>query len=381
MPTRTGGPVTVSNPYWSAAGARVVRIEIARAALPELTLPPPARCLNASVRPAPEKCPQDTIVKNVEAVIANDEAWKRCLPNGAPGFADDVVQVLPHRAGESGALRTERTYTRGLATPAMAGPSRMRATAPALDVEFVSLLPGATVCMNKDHSVGAGDWPWISSAQSCVRLLDSFKGSGSVVLSRTDTENTFPLAYQVYEKDQSVVFDARSWLAVRGALAALMPQGAFLYVYYSGEANAPDEDLWESGENGSVRWYPITSPKSILPLSPVLVAHSEPLRLTSSSAPDLDVLCRSGGVPKVVRRCFAFRDFASIDVLRPYVVNGQVDYAPSGTLTSDVPGLDASRGVHATRVFRGRRVSMAFDVLNPRNAVPLAADDQLKGIR
>lgn len=388
--TRTKDHVTVSNPYWSAVGARVIRIDMAQDPLPKI---PPARCLNRSVRPGlkSEQCPQDTIVKDVKAAIENDAEWQRCLPKDEQGFADDVAQVLPHRASQSGALLGERTYSRPLEA------ANLRSAAESvLDVEFVSLLPGATVCVNQDHTLGSGSSPWVSSAQSCVRLLDGSNGPDSVVLSRTDTENTFPKARDFYGIDEAAVFDARSWLAVRGALATLMPKGAFLYVYYSGNAtkNVPKSStVWE--EKDGERRYQIPSGEfnSILPLSPVLVAHSSPLGLDADHAPDLSVLCKSGppvqvdGRPpikdnaNVVRRCFSFRDFASIDVLRPYVLDGRVDYAPSGTLTSDVAGLAAQRGAHVTRVFRGRKVPLDFDVLNPRDAVPLAADDQIKGLR
>ena len=383
LPTRTSGHVTVSNPYWPAVDARVVRIEIARAGLSQVVLPPPASCLKTSVRPAPQACAQDWIVKSVEAAIAKDTAWEKCLPSGTPGFAEDVVETLPHRASESGALRLERTYTRPLVPPT--SQSRAAGVAAAtFDVEFVSLLPGATVCVNKDQTLGTGAAPWVSSAQSCVGLLQGAKGQGSVVLSRTDTENTFPLARQAYDMDEAVVFDARSWLAVRGAVAALMPHGAFLYVYYPGEATntAPDGSAhWEYDKSTGVRRYKIDNTKSILPLSPILVAHSQPLQLTASGAPHLDALCHTGGNPKVIRLCFDFRDFAAIDVLHPYVVNGRAVYAPSGTLTTDVPGIAAVPGARAMRVFRGRSVPLAFDWSNPRNAIPLAANDQFKGTR
>lgn len=373
LPTRHGW-VTVSNPYWHEVGSRVVRIEVDRS-LPfgELTLPPPAACLNVAVRPA-DPCLQDWIVHNVWRVIETETDWKKCLSDMTK-FVADVAQVLPHRVSESGALREERTYARM--------PERAWRSAP-LDAEVISLLPGATVCVNRDHTLSTPNpMTWVSSGQSCARLLEASEGRGSVVLSRTDTEYTFPIAREFYAKDEAVIYEARSWLAVRGALATLMPQGAFLYLYYSGKHNVPEEGHWASNESGSLRFYPNGKIEPPIPISPILIAHSQPLVLTRAAVVDLLALCVADKVDgkRVERRCFAFRDFASIDVLRPFSVDGRIHYAPSGTLTTDIPEIAASRRPVATRVFRGRTVPMDFDVSNARNAVPLAAGDQFGGQR
>lgn len=389
LPTRTSKSVTVSNPYWPAVGSRVIRIKAARdALLGESLLPPPAACLNRSVRPAPVPCPQDWIVDKFWSAIEEDDDWRKCFPKDAlRKLAADVSQVLPHRASESGALRDERTYARE------PGPAqRVRALAassppaiPPLDTEFVSLLTGALVCVNREHQLvdpsSTSSATWVSSENSCARLLDAPRGHGRVVLSRTDTEYTFPVAREFYEKDEAKIYEARSWLAVRGALATLMPGGAFLYLYYSGKHNVPKTGDWESDASGSLRSYPRRDGEPIkppIPISPILLVHSQPLKLTPSDLPDLEALCTPNTVEndRVERRCFAFLDFASVDVLRPFSVDGLVHYAPSGTLTTDVPEIAASQRPSSTRIFRGRRVPMDFDVTNARNAVPLAAGDE-----
>lgn len=391
LPVHTSGPVTVSYPYWPALGLRVLRVEIARnESSIQLTDLPPADCLNVTVRPALNQCSKDLIRDQVWRAIKKDPDWLGCLD---PGFnsekgeawekavqiqlAADISQVLPHRASESGALRDERTYARTLEQSGQLFASPP--TGKPLDTEFVSLRPGVNVCVDRDHTIGKNNsLLWVSSAQSCIHLLEASAERKSVVLSRTDTEYTFPFARNFYGIDEAKIYEARSWLAVRGMLATLMPQGAFLYLYYSNRHDPPREDHWESRENDSLRVYPgdgvVEGP---LAISPILIAHSQPLDLKASGVPDLSTLCQANMVneSRVERRCFAFRDFASIDVLQPFSVNGRIQYAPSGTLTTDIPEIAASRRPVATRVFRGRTVPMDFDVANPQSAVPLAAGD------
>lgn len=394
LPTRTSDWVTISNPYWSAAGSRVLRIEVAGNALPGALTPPPAQCLNVAVRPASEPCPQNLIVDQLWSAIEKDEDWGKCFlkdPLTKRQLTADVSQVLPHRASESGALREERTYARAPESAPRVGAlaaSSPRAAAAALDAEVVSLLPGAELCVNREHTLADGSaTAWVASAQSCAHLLDAPEGGGRVVLSRTDTEYTFPNAWDFYSTAEAKIYEARSWLAIRGALAALMHGGAFLYLYYSGNGkhNIPTDEvkLWEDKEHGSLRVYPSVPIETPIRISPILVAHSEPLVLGPSMVPDLNALCMPDRVngKLIQRRCFAFRDFSSIDVLRPFSVDGRVHFAPSGTLTTDIPEITVSRRPVATRVFRGRRVPMDFDVSNAQNAVPLAAGDQFGGRR
>jgi hypothetical protein len=368
LPSLTSDPITLSNPYWHAAGSRVIRIEIEVEGYAErLTLLPPSACLNRAVRsqPAGSACPQDYIVDKFLSTIENDADWRKCVARDArTQLIADVSEVLPHRASESGALREERTY----AHP----PEGVRA-------EVIRLLPGAVVCVSRDHTlVYTNEKAW-SSSQACSRLLEAPDASGRVVLSRTDNEDMFPLARDFYGTNQDKIYEAHSWLAVRGMLAALMPRGAFLYVYYSGQHSVPSAGEWEANPSNSRRMYRRGGdPGRPIPLTPILVAQSQPLKLTGSEVPDLNTLCKgSGDFERKV--CFAFSDFATIDVMRPYSVNGLVQYAPSGTLTTDVPEIKLSWPHVATRVFRGRRVLIDFDVTKAGNAIPLAADDQFGG--
>jgi len=369
LPTRKSGPITVSNPYWHAVGSRVLRIEVANYAT-EMTIPPPAHCLNRTVRPAPHpnKCPQDHIVDNVWSIIQDNTDWSKCVGrNARTQLLADVSNVLPHRASEAGTLREERTY----AHP----PARVDG----LSAEVIRLLPGAIVCVNRDHTlVYSNEKAWMSS-HACSHLLDAPDASGRVILSRTDTEDMFPLASE-YKTEEAKIYEVHSWVTVRGMLVAMMPRGAFLYVYYSGlgTANKPELGTWEYHPEASMRKYPKgADPGTPIPLTPILIAHSQPLKLTKSDLPNLEELCKGSGDDR--KRCFAFPDFATIDVLRPYSVNGLIHYAPSGTLTTDIPEIVSSRHPLATRVFHGRTVPMDFDVQKAENAVPLAAGDQFGG--
>ncbi len=375
--------VAVSNPYWPAIEKRVLHIEVPTKALVNgLALPPPATCLNMAVRPAPDTCLQDWIVGQVRSAIKDDADWGRCFAMDAfSEFASDVSQVLPLRASESGAPREERTYVRKPHPMAPVESLPPLAAPPAAEV--VNLLPGAIVCVNSERQLIPKDaGAWVATAETCAHLLDAPKGHGTVVLSRTDTENTFPQAHSFFGTSGARIYEARSWLAVRGALTASMPDGAYLYLYYSGKHDVPNEANWESPEDGSWRYYPkIASLSTKIPIgiSPILVAQSEPLVLDPANLPDLTTLCRTNKPDDkalVQKRCFAIRDFASIDVLRPFMVDGHVHYAPSGTLTTDIPELSGSRRHFARRGFRSRMVPIDFDISDPRNAVPLAAGDQ-----
>lgn len=373
LPTLKSNPITLSTAYWHAVGSRVVRIELPRDAK-KVIIPPPAACLNRAVRPAPDECPQDYIVDEILSAIQKDAEWNQCVArNARTQLIADVSEVLPHRASESGALREERTYQH----PPVGVTS--------LNTEVVRLMPGAIVCANRDYTLVYGNPTAWASSEACSRLLEAPDASGRVVLSRTDEERMFPLARHSYGQVEAKIYEARSWQAVRGTLAALMPSGAFLYVYYSGNGNHnvqnPDDARWESREYDSVRAYPKGMVEPTIHLTPILVAHSEPLVLEGDTVPSLEALCKADSDQQVPieRRCFTFPDLASIDVLRPFSVDGHTHYAPSGTLTTDIPEIAWSRHHSAKRLFRGRIVPMAFDITKTWNAVPLAAGDQFGG--
>ncbi len=374
LPTLTSDTITVTNPYLFAIGSRVVRIEVANYST-KMTIPPPAACLNRTVRsqPAGSVCPQDYIVNEFLSAVRKDPDWSKCVAwDTLPGLVADVTEVLPHRVRESGALREERTY----AHPPHDGVNTLNA-------EVIRLLPGAIVCVSRDHTlVYTNEKAW-SSSQACSRLLEAPDAGGRVVLSRTDTTRMFPQAQSFYGRNEAKIYEANSWLAVRGMIAAQMPRGAFLYVYYSGSdlESIPSSAYWEADSGYSPRKYRKgADPGTPIPLTPILIAHSQPLKLAGSDNPDLTTLC-SGSGDFEKKSCFAFPDFTTIDVLRPYSVNDLVQYAPSGTLTSDIPEIKLSRSPVATRVFRGRRVLMDFDVTKADNAIPLASGDSFGGRR
>lgn len=367
LSTKKTADVTVSNLYWPRTGSYVLKITISQNAARRLDLLPPAQCLNTSIRSAPNdvSCPQLFVEKKVSEAISGNSAWMKCIPKDSD-FAADILQVLPHRASVSGALREEFTYAH---------------SAPENAVEIVQLLPGARVCVNRDYSLVPGSPTAWATSHLCTELLNALDANGRVVLSRTDTDRTFPYASDLY-KDDGKVHEARSWLAVRAALALDMPHGAFMYVYYSGYGthNKPpatqEESPWSVDQAGRI--YPTGYVTPPVPLTPILLAHTKRLRLEGSEPPSLEALCQGSG-DEDKKHCFAFPDFAFVDVLRQFSVDGRVLFAPSGTLTSDVPEIQLSCPAHATRIFRGRAVPIAFDVTKPQNAIPIAAGDRFGG--
>lgn len=365
LPTVDTKDIAVSNLYWHQTGSYFLKIAIPKEFARPLDLLPAARCLNTSVR-ADVDCPQSTIAKKVVKAIEGNSAWSQCIPKDGADFAAEIAQVLPHRASVSGSLREERTY---------AGPPA------AESAEIVQLLPGARVCVNRDYLLVQGSpTAWVTSRQ-CTELLNAPDAEGRVVLSRTDTDRTFPYAYDLYKSDGKV-HEARSWLAVRAALALDMPRGAFMYVYYSGygKHNIPPATLedspWSKDQAG--RTYPTGDVTPPIPLTPILLAHTKRLKLAGTKPPSLAELCQGSG-DKDKKRCFAFPDFTFVDVLRSFSVDGRVQFAPSGTLTSDVPEIRLSSSRAATRIFRGRAVPILFDVTEQHSAIPLAAGDRFGG--
>ncbi|MBT2298482.1 hypothetical protein [Pseudomonas fluorescens] len=377
LPTRTSGSVTVSTPYWFDAGLRVLHIEVLSSDLSKIMLTPPARCLNVTVRRAAEQCPQDWIAGEVLSAIEKDEDWGKCIKKDTRlELAAEISEVLPHPADYSGAPREERTYAR---SPDPSVPEEDKPSAVSLlPAEIVSLHPGTSVCLNTVHLlVGNDPGTWISTPQSCVRLLEGTDGYGRASVARTDTEYTFPNADFFDDQGKATLFEARSWLAIRSVLTTLMPGGAYLYLYYSGKNDVSGKVNWQSSANGSPRVYVPTgedAKTTPIQVSPILIVQSQPLKLTTRGLPTLANLCQRKG--KIEKRCFAFPDFSSIDVLQPFLVDGQLHYEPTGTLTSDIPEISVERHPVATRLFRGRRVAMEFDVSNSSTAVPLQAGDQ-----
>lgn len=368
LPTVETKEITVSNVYWPKTRSYFLKISIPKDSAPHRTFLPAARCLNTSVR-GDADCPQSTIAKKVVSALGGNSAWMQCIPSDAEDLAAEILHVLPHRASGSGALSEERTY----APP----PSPE-------SVEVIQLLPGATVCVNRDYFI-VPNYPtaWVSS-RPCTELLNAPGGGGKVVLSRTDTDRTFPYASELFKSDGKV-HEARSWLAVRAALALNMPGGAYMYAYYSGGSGMHNKPPPSQGPNPWSedmvgRSYPaketvVTPP---IPLTPILLVRTKRLELKGSEPPSLDDLCMGSG-DEDKRHCFAFPDFASIDVLRSFSVAGRVHFAPSGTLTSDVPEIRLSRSHTATRIFRGRAAPILFDVSEQHNAIPLAAGDRFGG--
>lgn len=365
LPTVETKDIAVSNVYWSSTRSYFLKIAIPKDSAHRLDLLPPARCLNTSVREDVD-CPQSTIAKKVVKAIEGNSAWTQCIPKDGADLAADIVQVLPHRASVSGALREERTYS---------GPPA------AESAEIVQLLPGASVCVNRDYLLVQGSpTAWVTSRQ-CTELLNAPDAEGRVVLSRTDSDRTFPYAGELY-KSAGKVHEARSWLAVRAALALDMPRGAFMYLYYSGYGkhnmppDTPEDSPWSMDQSG--RTYPTGDVTPPVPLTPILLAHTKRLKLEGSTPPSLAELCRGSG-DKDKKHCFAFPDFSFVDVLRSFSVDGRVQFAPTGTLTSDVPEIRLSRSRAATRLFRGRPVPILFNVTEQHNAIPLAAGDRFGG--
>ncbi|VXC65656.1 hypothetical protein [Pseudomonas sp. 9Ag] len=367
LPIKKTAHITVSNLYWPRTSSYLLKITVPQNAARRHNLLPPAQCLNTSVRAAPNNvsCPQFIVEEKVAEAISGDSAWMQCVPADSD-FATDILQVLPHSASGSGALREELTYAY---------------SAPANAVEVVQLLPGARVCVNRDYSLVPGSPTAWATSHLCTELLNALDAKGRVVLSRTDTGHTFPYASDLY-KDDGKVHEARSWLAVRAALALDMPHGAFMYVYYSGYGmhNKPpatqEESPWSLEQAGRI--YPTGEVTPPVPLTPILLAHTKRLKLEGSEPPTLEALCQ-GSDDKDKKHCFAFPDFSFVDVLRPFSVDGRVLFAPSGTLTSDVPEIRLLFPANATRIFRGRAVPIAFDVTKQQNAIPIAAGDRFGG--
>ncbi len=364
------GIITFSNPYWPAIGSRVVRLQIKNGAEGKgLKLPLTARCSNVDLRHPSQatdgiECAQDWLASRFWQTVEHNENWKACLKGRAeaePKFLEDLAQVLPNNAANSGAILEERTFYPNDET-----------------LEFVKLPPESVVCIRRDHLIrqdnAANRDLWVSAPDMCQPFLYSEGYPGATVLSRTDRKEMFPFASEWFQKQEGAISEVRSWLPVRGVLSMLMKEGAFLYVYYPPKPNIlPHKDNWgpdEANDSRPFRVYPSSTVESPRWISPVLVVQKKALKLENS--PSIEELCN----PKDQGRCFAFRDVNSIDVFFQLLVDGRAVQVTSGSLTTDVPEVMAATEIKGLRRFRHRMVPLEFDFRSHDSAIPLSRGDQ-----